>query len=162
MSRFAFSWAESSYTVGFIWGRPRLRKPRLEPHSPARNRPARRCAAESRDPARVTRLMPSLSCAIPPVAVRKPCVKRFRSGGARRLRAPGAAAGARRARPRGGAEWRGGGGLAARADLIPAAPPRAAAAAAVAGRREGARPLFFSSGPGGAPLPADPYEGTLL
>src|SRR5216683_5051763 len=80
MSRFAFSWAESSYTVGFIWGRPRLRKPRLEPHSPARNRPARRCAAESRDPARVTRLMPSLSCAIPRVAVRKPCVKRFCSG----------------------------------------------------------------------------------
>src|SRR5438034_3500987 len=30
-SRRAFSWTESSYTVGVIWGRPRFRKPRLEP-----------------------------------------------------------------------------------------------------------------------------------
>src|SRR3989442_6220051 len=29
-SRRALSWAESSYTVGVIWGRPRFRKPRLE------------------------------------------------------------------------------------------------------------------------------------
>src|SRR5207244_4790419 len=27
-SRRAFSWTESSYTVGVIWGRPRFRKPR--------------------------------------------------------------------------------------------------------------------------------------
>src|SRR2546421_4109054 len=47
-SRRAFSWTESSYTVGVIWGRPRFRKPRLEPHRPARNRPARSCVAESR------------------------------------------------------------------------------------------------------------------
>src|SRR3989442_421738 len=60
-SRRAFIWTESSYTVGVIWGRPRFRKPRLEPHSPARNRPARRCVVESRVPARATRLMPSLS-----------------------------------------------------------------------------------------------------
>src|SRR2546422_9472706 len=59
-SRRAFSWTESSYTVGVIWGRPRFRKPRLEPHRPARNRPARSCVAESRAPARATRLMPSL------------------------------------------------------------------------------------------------------
>src|SRR5438132_12517799 len=44
-SRRAFSWTESSYTVGVIWGRPRFRKPRLEPHRPARNRPARRSGA---------------------------------------------------------------------------------------------------------------------
>src|SRR5204862_7421885 len=75
--RFALSCTESSYTVGLIWGRPRLRKPRLEPHSPASSRPARRCATESRVPERVTRLMPSLSWAIPRVAVRRPARKRF-------------------------------------------------------------------------------------
>src|SRR5947208_1200218 len=75
--RFALSCTESSYTVGLIWGRPRLRKPRLEPHSPASSRPARRCATESRVPERVTRLMPSLSWAMPRVAVRRPARKRF-------------------------------------------------------------------------------------
>src|SRR2546425_5375323 len=54
-SRRAFSWTESSYTVGLICGRPRFRKPRLDPHNPARNRPARRCCTESRVPARVMR-----------------------------------------------------------------------------------------------------------
>src|SRR6266566_3726569 len=37
-SRRAVSWTESSYTVGVNWGRPRFRKPRLAPHSPARKR----------------------------------------------------------------------------------------------------------------------------
>src|SRR5437762_13386472 len=59
-SRRAFSWTESSYTVGVIWGRPRFRKPRLEPHRPARNRPARRCVGESGVPALGARVVASL------------------------------------------------------------------------------------------------------
>src|SRR5213592_3875476 len=38
-SRRAFSWTESSYTVGVIWGRPRFRKPRLEPRLPEARAP---------------------------------------------------------------------------------------------------------------------------
>src|SRR3989442_16030849 len=79
-SRRAFSWTESSYTVGLIWGRPRLRKPRLEPHNPARNRPARRCCTESRVPARVLRLIASFGCANPSVALRRPAIKLLCSG----------------------------------------------------------------------------------
>ena len=79
-SRFAFMPTVSSYTVGFICGRPRLRNARPLPHNPESRRPARRCATVSRLPARVTRPRPSLSCAMPRVAVRSPSRKRFCSG----------------------------------------------------------------------------------
>src|SRR6266508_5865010 len=80
-SRRAMSRAESAYTAGLKWGRPRFRKPRALPHSPARKRPARRWPLESLVAcARVTRPTPSLSCAMPRVAVRSPSRKRSCSG----------------------------------------------------------------------------------
>src|SRR5438094_789527 len=135
--RFALSCTESSYTVGLIWGRPRLRKPRLEPHSPASSRPARRCATESRVPERVTRLMPSLSWAMPRVAVRRPPRKRFCSS-------VGAV------------------GILAQDDLIHAARLGADAAAAVVERKDADQRVFIYFGPRMDAPPADPYEGTLL
>src|SRR5712692_9848977 len=70
----------SLYTVGVSRGRPRLRKARLEPHSPASSRPERRCVSESRVVARDTRFTPSFSCAIPRVAVFRPS-RNFRCSG---------------------------------------------------------------------------------
>src|SRR5205814_1892759 len=147
---------ESSYTVGLIWGRPRLRKPRLEPHSPASSRPARRCATESRVPERVTRLMPSLSWAMPRVAVRRPARKRFCSrvgGGGGAIDSVGG---------RAAIEWTGAVGILAQDDLIHAARLGADAAAAVVERKDADQRVFIYFGPRMDAPPADPYEGTLL
>src|SRR5258707_15452899 len=78
-SRRAFSCTESSYTVGLIWGRPRLRKPRLEPHKPARNRPPPLRAPEARIPGRQTPHLPSLRSARHLIAARWHASTRFSS-----------------------------------------------------------------------------------
>src|SRR5207247_1367718 len=72
---------ESVYTVGFRAGRPRRMKVRALPHSPARERPALSWLVPPPVAcARVTRFKPSLSWAMPRVAVRKPLRNRCCSG----------------------------------------------------------------------------------
>src|SRR5438876_640051 len=84
---------ESVYTVGFRAGRRRRMKVRALPHSPARERPALSWLVPPPVAcARVTRFKPSLSWAMPRVAVRKPLRNRCCSGvgGARAAGAGGA------------------------------------------------------------------------
>src|SRR5947209_4994644 len=117
---------------------------RLLPHSPESIRPARRCAAASRPPARVTRPRPSLSCAMPRVAVFSPSRKRFCSG-------------------LGGSGGVSGGGVdSARVESEIGVCALSESAAAVMAPRDAARWLYVYPAPRMDAPRADPYDGTLL
>src|SRR2546426_953313 len=154
---------ESVYTVGFKAGRPRRINVRALPHSPARERPALSWLVPLPVAcARVTRFKPSLSWAMPRVAVRKPLRNRCCSsvGGARAAGAGGA--GCRLDQALAAIEWTAGVGILAQDDLTHAARLGPDAAAAVVERKDGEQRVFIYFGPRMDAPPADPYEGSLL